>query len=38
LLQQGCSGFLTCVMKEKHEARIKDITIGNEYLDIFREE
>jgi len=38
LLQLGCLGFLACVLKEKYEVKIEDITIGNEYLDIFREE
>jgi hypothetical protein len=38
LLKQGCSGFLACVTKEAMEAKIKEIPIVRDFVDVFLEE
>jgi hypothetical protein len=38
LLKQGCSGFLACVTKEVAEAKIEEIPIVRDFVDVFPEE
>ncbi|XP_062170983.1 uncharacterized protein LOC133876754 [Alnus glutinosa] len=38
LLKQGCSGFLACVTKEAPEAKLEEIPIVRDFVDVFPEE
>jgi hypothetical protein len=38
LLKQGCSGFLACVTKEAPEAKLEEIPIVHDFVDVFSEE